>query len=801
MLSNSTIRTYLNDTLQETTGGGVSLLEAPLLGGSSRYVAGFITSKPFNEIRYTINQPAGIGFGTTNIYYAVAKKYCEGDSLECNDYTRLSVPNHPVDIDINNTGLTGLACVGCSVNNPGRILDNDTSNFANINLIAGVGSTGRISVKNGYGPYRADSIPMWAGFEISTGQLITLNILNNISIKTYLKDSLIESSSPATLFVDGDIFSSTGRHFVGFKVTKSFDEIEFSVTNTGGDIGTTNVYAAAVKRYCKGPDLECNKYTKLTQPTHPVDLDINKLGISGIACVLCDVKDPGKILDSNPDNYAIIDLVAGVGSTGTISVRNGYGSYRGDTIPMWAGFEISTAQLITANILNNVTISTYLNGVFRESSTAATLFVEGDVFSASERQFVGFKVTKEFDEIVYSVTNTGGDIGLTNVYSAAVRKYCDTPLSCNIETREYVPAYPVDINYHRTGNEGLACALCGVDNPNRVIDESDSNFAQIYVPVGVAGGAGISVRNGYGPYPAGTYAAFEVSKTNLIDVAALGGVTIELYKNNQLVQSGTGVSEIVSGNSTILSSTDHRLVGIVSNVEFDEARIVIRNVGQVNLGTTNVYNFYVMKGCPGEFDCQTSTALIRPDYAVVIEDSRTGINSGVACVGCTVNRPDFVINSDSLDVSTINLLAGGLGTSGSISVRDLSIVYPSGTLAGFVVRDPNPIIQAGLLSGITIQTYLNGSLQETKSGGGALIDVNALLPWLGVGSGKHAIGFNTSNPFNEIRITYTTLVQGLSYLDVYYAFADARYVSGSGFDCFAYIDAVNDINQTPVIHL
>src|SRR5690625_7748285 len=83
---------------------------------------------------------------------------------------------------------------------------------------------------------------------------------------------------------------------------------------------------------------------------------------------------------------------------------------------------------------------------------------------------------------------------------------------------------------------------------------------------------------------------------------------------------------------------------MVSEVEFDEARLVISNLLQVNLGTVNVYNFYVTNVCEGEFDCDTSAPLEKPDFTVVIENSRTGISSGVACVGCSIENSWNIVN-------------------------------------------------------------------------------------------------------------------------------------------------------------
>lgn len=797
LFNNIRVRTYLNGTMQEDTNTGLSLLDVPLFTSSDRRDVGFVTTKDFDEIRFTINQPVGVSLGAFQIYHAVSKKYCEGETIECNVPTSLTSPEHPVDLNMSRTGKAGVACAACDVQNPGRILDSDPDNYATIYLVGGVGTSGFISVKNGYEAYSAGH---FAGFEISSADLINVNVLNNIQIKTFKDGDLKETVNGTNLLVNGDVFAGAARHIMGFVTKFDFDEMQLVVNNVAGaNIGVTNVYGAIVKKYCEGESLECNTNTALTIPEFPVDLSMSHTGILGGVCAICGVDNPGNILDSDPDNYASINLTGGALVTGNIAVKNGYGPYDAGT---YAGFEIQSSELVSVSALNNIKIKTYLDGSLQETFTGATLLADGDMFSISTRYVLGYVTTKSFDEFHLEVSNpVGANIDILQVYAPIVKKYCDVELACNTETTITSSEHPVDINYGRTGVSGIACVLCGIDNPHYVLDDDQDNFAMIYLPASVANVAGISVKNGIASWPANTYAAFDVSYTNIINAEVLGGTTIELYKDGQLVQSGTGDSQLITANTTITSSTNRGLVGIVSNVEFDEARFAIRNLANVDLGSVNVYSFELMKGCDVPFTCQTSGPLVQGEdgHPVVIEHSRTGKND-FACVLCEVNAPWKVVNEDLDDMATINNIAS-VGSSGSISVRDLGTTYPAGTTAGFVVQDPNPIIQAGLLSGITIQTYLNGQLRETHSGGGALIDVNAILPWLGTSSQKHAIGFVTTKSFNEIRITYTTLVQAIEFLNVYYAFVDGRFADDDELDIhcgqFTKLVAVPDYNQTP----
>ncbi|MFA7470246.1 MAG: cadherin-like domain-containing protein, partial [Weeksellaceae bacterium] len=800
LFGNSEIRTYLNGVLQDSSSAGVSLVKVPLLSGSARHTIGLVTTKPFNEIRYTINQTSLLNLGVTAVYHAVVKKYCEGDTLDCNEPTSLTVPDFPVDLNMDRTGITGGACAACELSNLDYILDSNTGNFASVNLTAGVGVTGSVAVKNGFESFDAGT---FAGFEMSSATLLDISLFDNLEINTYNDGILKETVSGTSLLVSGDVLNASERFVIGFVTQEDFDELQLKINNTGGvDLGVTNVYGAIVKKYCDGEELVCNTNTALIIPDYPVDLSLATTGITGGVCAACEIKNPGRVLDQDPDNYAIIDLTGSALVSGNLGVKLGTGSYPAGT---YTGFEISTDELLTVSLLNNFQIKTLLNGSIQETMTGSSLILSADLLSSADRQIIGFQTTKEFDEIVFVANNpVGANLDIVRVYSSIVKMYCPGPeLLCNTETMITSPEFPVDINYVRTGIEGAACALCGLDNPQYVLNDNPADYASIFLPVSVANAAGISIKNGIETWSENTYAAFEVSNPELVNAEILGGITIELYKDNQLQQSGTGAAQLVMVDTFLIGGSSHGLIGIVSNTEFDEVRFVIRNFGNVNVGLTNIHKFVVMKGCEGEFDCGTSEALVRPDYSVVIENSRTGIGSGIACVECEVGNPENLINANTDDYATIDLTVGAVGSNGSISIRDIGLTYPAGTTAGFVVRDTNPVLQVGLLSGIAIRTYLDGELQETRVGAGQLIDLNVLmLLMIGSDSNKHAVGFITSKPFNEIRITYTTLLQALNFLDVYHAFVDARFVNNPELElnCGNYIPilAVPDFNQTPV---
>ena len=69
-----------------------------------------------------------------------------------------------------------------------------------------------------------------------------------------------------------------------------------------------------------------------------------------------------------------------------------------------------------------------------------------------------------------------------------------------------------------------------------------------------------------------------------------------------------------------------------------------------------------------------------PAYPVYINNANSGIN-GLVCALCTVTNQDNLIDADLSNYASVNLSVG-VGTTGSLSVKDQITNYPAGTFAG-----------------------------------------------------------------------------------------------------------------------
>ncbi|MEP7196465.1 MAG: SdrD B-like domain-containing protein [Saprospiraceae bacterium] len=149
-----------------------------------------------------------------------------------------------------------------------------------------------------------------------------------------------------------------------------------------------------------------------------------------------------------------------------------------------------------------------------------------------------------------------------------------------------------------------------------------------------------------------------------------------------------------------------------------------------------------------------------------------------------------VITSSNSDYGKITTTVGALGT-GSIAVLDAIMTYPQGSSVGFTILDENALIQLSLFNSLTICTYNNGVQQECKSGTN-LLELSLLGIFIGPGPGVHNVGFKTTLPYDEVRISAGSLASLINRVRVYGAFVDTRGSNGDSLVCcYAGPDIVN----------
>ena len=428
VLSNVTINTYINGgaTPVQSLSGNSLLVSAPVLTGSSRQTVGFVTNAPYDEIQIVFNQTVTISVGTTRIYSAVVRNYCNGPDLACNTPTLLNDAVYPVSIDLANTGFAGAACAGCSIQNTANVIDGSSSTAATIDLLASVGSTASIAVKNQLQKYPTST---FAGFDVETQNLLTADLLRGVTITLYNSGSVVQTSTGSGLLVGANTSLLTNgriRQVIGLSATVPvFDEVKITFERlVGVNTGVINVYGALVEKLC-GATLTCNTTVYPSNPAFPVIINSERTGVTGAVCVGCLVINPENVISASLTDFASLSAIAGSGAQSSISVLNPIDTYPSGS---FAGFVINRSTfLVNLALLNNLTITTYNNGVLSESKTSGNLLdltLLFNIFGAGNNTTynIGFRTNKPFDEMRISV----GALGNVNQYVDVYSTFVDT---------------------------------------------------------------------------------------------------------------------------------------------------------------------------------------------------------------------------------------------------------------------------------------------------------------------------------------------------------------------------------------
>ncbi|WP_218598661.1 T9SS type A sorting domain-containing protein [Polaribacter sp. NJDZ03] len=235
VLSNTTISTYLNGTLVESKSGGPLLVGAPLLASENKQTIGFSATQTFDEVRIKFAAPlAAVNLGTIKIYNSFIQKMCS-TTLECNTSYALNAPTFSTYIDFKQTGVSGLACVGCSVANADNVITSDDTDYATINILASVGGSASLAVRDATNSFPAGS---YAGFSLNFNDaLVSLSILQNSLTITTLSATGVElESSTAGNLIGLELLtniigvSGSGDLNLGFKTTQAYSGIKISAS-------------------------------------------------------------------------------------------------------------------------------------------------------------------------------------------------------------------------------------------------------------------------------------------------------------------------------------------------------------------------------------------------------------------------------------------------------------------------------------------------------------------------------------------------------------------------------------------
>ncbi|SOE20527.1 hypothetical protein SAMN06298216_1016 [Spirosomataceae bacterium TFI 002] len=505
------------------------------------------------------------------------------------------------------TSSTAGICVPIvtGISNTGHAVDADLTNFTQIDL-SGIGCSGSLRVVD---TDAGDEYPIgtFAGFRISSANLLSVSVAPVVTIKTYNNGSLVESfvALSSLVSINASLINGDGTTTVGFITSQAFDGIEITYQSTLGVLNSYQVYHPVIQEFCAGPSLDCNMQSFVSTPDFPAIINTKNTGISGLACVGCSVVNTESVLSSSSTDFATITLTAAVGSTVSLAVEDVITSYPSGT---FAGFDILNSSLVGVDLLSGLTVRTYLNGTFQESSTSSSLVsVTSSLLTGTGRQTVGFVSSMPFDQVKLEVTNLLGLLNTTRVYALVLEDFCPATIACDSTYYLTKPNFPTIVNGSRTGITGLACVACSLTNSSVIIDSIPSNFSTINMTAGIAATGRISVQDQLSEFPAGSTAGVVLEDVNnILQVDLFNSLSICTYLNGvqQECSSSSELIDLAVLANLIGTGPGIYNLGFKTSLPYDEIQLNVGSLASV-LNTINVHAMYVdTRGAYGSgFSC------------------------------------------------------------------------------------------------------------------------------------------------------------------------------------------------------
>ncbi|PHN05644.1 hypothetical protein CRP01_14260 [Flavilitoribacter nigricans DSM 23189 = NBRC 102662] len=339
--------------------------------------------------------------------------------------------NDPIvagDVVIDGTNLLGGVCLNCFSADAGNVIDGDLSNYSEYDqLLSVLTATSLISVRDPSNVYPGGTR---AGYVISLPDgLLDATVLGAFQLRTLLDGSLQETATTGNGLLSAGVLGGPGnKQRISFVTSQPFDELELVVGNVAGLLTTVRIYYAFEEpTFCPdsggGAGGACLEYLTASSDACSM-ISYDRTDITALACALCEVDNISNVVDGNLNNFTTIRLTAGVIGSASISIKN--------VATIAGGYEVGFGlgggvELLTADVLQDLTLTTYLNGTQRESFTASNSLVDITLLGSSGIGLLSFRTSISFDEVQLTVSApvTANVLSELEVYYGFIRSDVD----------------------------------------------------------------------------------------------------------------------------------------------------------------------------------------------------------------------------------------------------------------------------------------------------------------------------------------------------------------------------------------
>ena len=350
-----------------------------------------------------------------------------------------------------------------------------------------------------------------------------------------------------------------------------------------------------------------------------------------------------------------------------------------------------------------------------------------------------------------------------------------TPSQCNIPLQD--DEYELGTDRHLDGGISI---LEGIKNQENVIDGDNNTYAEYMAGINLLSNKhiiGVRKKSG-GKISDGTdkRIGFLVEvEDQVLDVKALSFFRFQLFNNGQPIDSKDYVADdwnVISAGLIGTSTASKARLGVTipGDVEFDEFALYTAGILELHLSSPlRIYSAFVEEA---EWDCDNPLGC---DVVYAGEKSEAHINynethlpQGIS-IGSGMTGLENLISGEEFDPKEKDKCVQFFGTLNAIGSTviavDFGAVMSKTHQVGFVIDKETYLLNADVISGVVISTYLNGIPTGDEYSSWSVLGANV------IGYGDYTyLKFTPTQAYDEARIEFPAVASLLSSIKIYSVF-------------------------------
>ena len=382
-------------------------------------------------------------------------------------------------------------------------------------------------------------------------------------------------------------------------------------------------------------------------------------------------------------------------------------------------------------------------------------------------------IVSGLDEVAYytfSLTTSDGKSGTVTLNHGV-----KTPSQCNIPLQD--DEYELGTDRHLDGGISI---LEGIKNQENVIDGDNNTYAEYMAGINLLSNKhiiGVRKKSG-GKISDGTdkRIGFLVEvEDQVLDVKALSFFRFQLFNNGQPIDSKDYVADdwnVISAGLIGTSTASKARLGVTipGDVEFDEFALYTAGILELHLSSPlRIYSAFVEEA---EWDCDNPLGC---DVVYAGEKSEAHINynethlpQGIS-IGSGMTGLENLISGEEFDPKEKDKCVQFFGTLNAIGSTviavDFGAVMSKTHQVGFVIDKETYLLNADVISGVVISTYLNGIPTGDEYSSWSVLGANV------IGYGDYTyLKFTPTQAYDEARIEFPAVASFLSSIKIYSVF-------------------------------